>query len=121
MKALRTGHRETKRLDRETWRSYLSDMSRRYTDVQIAEAEKQDWLQAKARGRNRFIWRRGVLPTFLFWLILMPAIELLGDHRSPFSLQTAVFIGSILLPICLLGGYLEGRWKWQDLERKYPE
>jgi len=27
----------------------------------------------------------------------------------------------ILLPVCLLGGYLTGRWKWQDFEKKNPQ
>jgi hypothetical protein len=96
-------------------------MFRRYTEVEMAEAKRQDWLQAKARGRGRFIWRRGVLPTFLFGLIVVPATEILVDHRSSFSSRTAVFVASVMLPVFLLGGYLEGRWKWQDLNRKYPE
>jgi hypothetical protein len=80
------------------------------------EAERQDWLQAKARGRNRFIWRRGVLPTLLTCLIVAVSVEVFGSRNSSFSLP-----GLIILPIALLGGYLEGRWKWKDFEKKYPE
>jgi hypothetical protein len=88
----------------------------RYTEI-----ERLDWLQAKARGRNRFIWRRGVLPTLLIWLIVLPAVSVFGDHRSSFSLRPTVLIMLVMLPICLLGGYLEGVWKWKDLEEKYPD
>jgi hypothetical protein len=80
------------------------------------ETERQDWLQAKARGRNRFIWRRGVLPTLLISLIVVVGVELFGSHPSSFSL-----LGFFILPVALLGGYLEGRWKWKDFEKKYPE
>jgi len=86
-----------------------------------AEAERQDWLQAKARGRNRFVWRRGVLPTLLIWLVVVPVVELFGNHTSSFSLRTTFFISLIILPIALLGGYLEGSWKWKDFEKKYPK
>ncbi len=79
------------------------------------EAERQDWFKVKVRGRNRFIWRKGVLPTFLTCLIVALGLELSGILRfhSPLHL--------IILPIVLLGGYLEGSWKWKDFEKKYPE
>ena len=81
-----------------------------------AEAERQDWLLAKARGRNRFIWRRGVLPTLLISLIVAFGVEVFGSHASSYSL-----LGLIIVPIALLGGYLEGSWKWKDFEKKYPQ
>ena len=31
------------------------------------------------------------------------------------------FSSLITLPIFLVGGYLGGRWKWIDLDKKYPE
>src|SRR5580698_5033707 len=83
----------------------------------FAKTERQDWLQAKARGRNQFIWRRGVLPTLLSCLIVVVGVRLFGSHPSSFSLLGLI----IILPIALLGGYLEGRWKWKDFEKKYPQ
>src|ERR1700736_1241762 len=85
------------------------------------EAERQDWLQAKARGRKRFVWRRGVLPTLLICLVVVLFVELFGNHISSFSPRTIVLSTLIILPIALLGGYLQGRWKWKDFVKKYPE
>ena len=92
---------------------YFSSMSRRY-----AELERQSWLMTKAAGRNRFIWRQ-MLYSLVFWLILMPLLDLLAFITNPLSVQNVV-IDLILLPVCLLGGYLEANWRWQDLEKKYP-
>jgi len=50
----------------------------------------------------------------------MPVVEVLANHRRLFSLNFLVAWLS-MLPIILLGGYLAGRWKWQDLEKKYPD
>jgi hypothetical protein len=53
------------------------------------------------------------------WLILMPALALFGD-RHPFSASN-VFIDLIMLPIFLLSGYLNGVWRWNEMDKKYPE
>ena len=73
----------------------------------------------KAAGRNRFIWRQ-MLYSLVFWLILMPVLDLLAFKTNPLSMQNIV-IDLILLPVSLLGGYLEAKWRWKDLEKKYPE
>jgi hypothetical protein len=52
-------------------------------------------------------------------VILMPLLDLLAFKTDPLSVQNVV-IDLILLPVCLLGGYLKGKWRWQDLEKKYP-
>ena len=87
---------------------YFPSMSRRY-----AELESQSRLMTDETGRSRFIWRR-MLYSLAFWLILMPLLDLLVFKTDPLSLQNIV-IDFILLPVYLLGGYLEGKWKWQDL------
>jgi hypothetical protein len=53
------------------------------------------------------------------WLILMPALALFVD-KHPFSARN-VFIDFIILPIMLLSGYLNGVWRWKELDRKYSE
>jgi hypothetical protein len=53
------------------------------------------------------------------WLILMPLLDLLAFKTNPLSLQNIV-IDLVLLPVCLLGGYLEAKWRWQDWAKKYP-
>lgn len=90
-------------------------MFRRY-----AEAEKQYWLQTKAKGRSRFIWRE-VLGALLIWLIVMLALALFRDQALPVSVQREVSIDLILFPLLLLWGFLNGRWKWKDFDKKYPE
>lgn len=101
----------------------------RQNEAKIDRLMRESWLQSKARGRTRFVWREGVLPSLLTWLVVVfvvPAFEAFAN-RSPFSVRSmtsghwTVFIDLILLAICLLGGYLTGRWRWTDLEKRYPE
>jgi hypothetical protein len=54
----------------------------------------------------------------MFWLIVLPAVEVFAVHVS--SLRLIVSSGLIMLPVFLLGGYLTGRWRWDDFEKKYP-
>jgi hypothetical protein len=49
----------------------------------------------------------------------MPVLDLLAFKTNPLSMQNIV-IDLILLPVCLLGGYLEAKWRWKDLGKKYP-
>jgi predicted benzoate:H+ symporter BenE len=37
------------------------------------------------------------------------------------ALPLSVFVGVPMLTIFLLEGYLVGRWKWTDWNKKYPE
>jgi hypothetical protein len=86
----------------------------------IAELKRQDWTQAKARGKYQFILRRGLLPTIVIWFgisLPLPFVE----RNGPWSLLQVLAIDLITLPIFLLGGYLQGVWKWKELEKKYPE
>jgi hypothetical protein len=85
-----------------------------------ASLERNYWLQTKARGKSRFIWRE-VLGSLVICLLVVLGLETIGDRRHSFSVRSAVLAGLIILPISLLGGYLTGVWKWKDLEKKYPE
>jgi hypothetical protein len=89
------------------------------SQAQINEAQRKYWLDAKARGKTRFI-RREAMGSILIWLIVLPAGEAFGNRGHLFSLQFLV-IWLVTLPIFLLGGYLTGSWRWKDLEKKYPE
>lgn len=81
-------------------------------------------VQTKARGKNRFILREMMwsLPIWFGVIFGVPALEAFA-HHSPFSIRAmlsdywTVFL--IVLAIFLLGGYLTGRWRWTDLEKKY--
>jgi hypothetical protein len=92
-------------------------MLKTYSQARINEAEKKYWRDAKARGKTRFILRQAI-GSILIWLIVVPAVQVFANHGPVFSRQF-VAIWLILLPIFLLGGYLEGRWKWKDFEKKY--
>jgi len=80
---------------------------------------REHWLRTKQLGKARFV-RGQVLYSFVFWLILTTALDVLGGHR-PYASRSSTIVNLIVLLIFLLGGYLEGRWKWTDFERKYPE
>ena len=95
-------------------------MLRRNTDAEIAERRKQKWLLMKARGKTRFVWTQGILPVLFVWVMVTPPIELLMDRGSLFSWSTLA-PSVVALPIPLIGGYLQGVWKWNDMEKKYPE
>jgi hypothetical protein len=89
------------------------------SQAQINEAQRKYWLDAKARGKTRFILRESMV-NILIWLVVLPAVEVFGNHEHLFSLRFLV-IWLVMLPIFLLGGYLTGSWRWKELERKYPE
>ena len=94
-------------------------MFRSHNQTQINETQRKYWLDAKARGRTRFIWRDAI-GSILIWLVVLPAVQVFGNHGPLFSRQFVV-IWLITLPIFLVGGYLTGSWKWKDLVKKYPE
>jgi hypothetical protein len=85
-----------------------------------SSAERIAWLQTKQLGKARFILGV-VLYSFVFWLIVMPGLDLVINRHSHSSVSAAIFASLVVLPIGLLGGYLNGHWKWADLEKKYPE
>ena len=95
-------------------------MFKRRTEAEINELKRKYSLQIRKQGKNRFIWREGVLMGLGTWFVSVVAVDAFGDH-SHSSLQSYVYSALILLPICLLGGYLTGRWRWTDFEKKYPE
>jgi len=96
-------------------RRYLLGMSKNY-----ASLERKYWLETKARGKRRFIWR-DVRFTLLICLVAAVGVPALTGPPHSFSARSAVLVGLIILPISLLGGYLTGIWRWKDLEKKYPE
>lgn len=69
-----------------------------------------------AKGRNNFIWKRGVLGwglgTAVLWSILMQVIS----PQEPLWLRPLIAV--ILFPI---GGYVWGVWAWKLAEKKYSD
>lgn len=96
-------------------------MFRSRTNAELNALKRQYWVQTRTQGRNRFIWKQGVLPTLLTSFVGVLAVQLFDRRHSLSDLRSIVVPAFIMLPICLLGGYLAGRWKWKDFEKKYPE
>jgi len=85
------------------------------------EWEKQYWFRVKPAGRKRFIWRDHVIASFLVWLTMALGLDLFRDNAPSFSASKLVFIDLFSLPIFLLGGYLNGGWRWKQLIKKYSQ
>jgi len=94
-------------------------MFKSFRQARANEAERKYWADAKARWKTRFIQREAT-GSVLIWLIVLPAVQVLGNHGSWLSGQF-VAIWLVMLPIFLLEGYLTGSWRWKDPEKKYPE
>jgi hypothetical protein len=93
-------------------------MFKRRTAAERNALMRSNWLRLKKQGKSRFIWRQ-ISGSLLFWLILSLGLDPLIDHPHS-TVQSIIVINLFTLPIFLLGGYLEGRWKWADLEKKFP-
>jgi len=96
-------------------------MFKRFTRAELNQLERKNWLETKERGKYRFI-RQEMLFSILIWLaaaFIVPATEASRRKLPLLWGQTAV-IDLLLLALCLFGGYLTGRWKWTDFEKKYP-
>jgi len=83
------------------------------------EAERAYWAQAKARGKRRFILREMVVNTTL-WLGITAVVGF-ADRSHSSSVWLVGSTALIMLPLVWLGGYLSGKWKWSDFEKKYRE
>jgi|SRR5579864_2211723 len=82
------------------------------------EAEREYWAYTKAQGKRRFILRE-IIFNIILWLGVTIVVDL-TDRPYP-SVRSVAITAAIMLPVFLLGGYLSGRWKWSDFEKKYPE
>jgi hypothetical protein len=97
----------------------------RQDEVKIDRLKREYWLQCRVRGRTRFILREMLwsLPIWFGVVFGVPALKAFAN--SPFSVRLMLFeywtARLMMLAIFLLGGYLTGRWRWTDFERKYPE
>ncbi len=84
------------------------------------EKRRQAWLETKAKGRRRYVWRKGVigwgLPVFA---IFTPLMLILGP--STHELSRAETAGAVILSLLvwILAGYLFGRSMWRMLDNRY--
>jgi hypothetical protein len=80
--------------------------------------ETTHWQQTKGTERTQFIVR-DMLWSLLFNSIVLIAVAVFGDHRSP--LRVMLLTSAIVFPILLLLAYLRARRKWLHFERKYRD
>ena len=80
-----------------------------------AEIERKIRFQAIEGGRSRFI-RGRLLQGFVTWLAWSALMFLFKVYL--FSWHEVVTLSLILLPIWMLGAYLSGRWRWNDLVKR---
>jgi hypothetical protein len=84
------------------------------------EERRQAWLQIKAKGRKRYVWRTGVmgwgLPVFV---IFTPAMLIFGPRTH--QLSKAEIAGAIIFSLLgwIVGGYLFGLSMWKTFDKKY--
>lgn len=90
------------------------------TTAERNQAIRQYLLITKEKGKLHFL-RRATIESVLLGLSVSVITELLGSRASALSLRGAVVIGSVVLSICAIGGYLTGTWKWKDLEKQFIE
>ena len=69
------------------------------------ETEREHWIRIMARGRGPFILRHGIIPTLVIGFVVLLGLQFLPGRGS---LSATLLVASIMLPIFLLGGYLEG-------------
>ena len=82
-----------------------------------SQIEQKYWQETKAAGKGRFV-RRGMLGSFVKAVVILIGLALFDRSHSA---RADFLISLIVLPIFLLGGFLTAHWRWQDLQKKYPE
>jgi len=85
------------------------------------DAERREaWLQIKAKGRKRYVWRTGVvgwgLPVFA---IFTPVMLIFGPRTHQLSKAEIAGTTIITLLIWIVGGYLFGLSMWKTLDKRY--
>ncbi len=78
------------------------------------------WVKTRAKGRNRFVWVRGVcgfgLGSALFFA---PFNELIQHGPANFSLQRMVWSLPLICVVFAIAGFVWGHWVWVKAEKKY--
>lgn len=84
------------------------------------EKRRQAWLQVRAKGKNRYIWRIGVMGWGLSTFAIFTAITLIlgpGTHRL--STTEIVLTAVFNLIVWTGGGYFFGLQMWKTFDNKY--
>jgi len=86
----------------------------------VEEERRQAWLQIRAKGKRRYIWRDGVmgwgLPVFA---IFTPLMLIFGPSTHQLSMAEIVGTTIFSFLVWLVGGYFFGVWMWNTFDNKY--
>lgn len=81
--------------------------------------ERTRWLKIKERGKLRLILSQ-VLKNLAMVTVVVIGIRVFGASGSPLSAALIIYSSIFLVPLLVLGGYLQGNWKWKEMEKKFP-
>ncbi|ABF39094.1 hypothetical protein Acid345_0089 [Candidatus Koribacter versatilis Ellin345] len=84
-----------------------------FDEQRIADLKKQRRKDMLAKGKKSAVRRQIAFNLLLFGGLFV--IDYLPLHRRS---STELIAWALFLPIGILGGYLQGIWIWQDLEKK---
>lgn len=85
------------------------------------EKRRQAWLQVRAKGKKRYVWRTGVMGWGLCcFAIFTPTMLFLGPRTH--QVTTTEILGTVVLNFFLfaIGGYVFGLTMWKTFNNKYP-
>jgi hypothetical protein len=84
------------------------------------EQRRQAWLQIKAKGKKRYIWRTGVMGWgFPVFATFTPLMLILGPRTHQLSKAEIVGVTIFSFFLWMIGGYLFGLSMWKTLDNKY--
>jgi hypothetical protein len=84
------------------------------------EERRQAWLQIKAKGKKRYIWRTGVMGWGLsVFAIFTPVMLIFGPRTHQLSM--AEIVGTTILSffVWMVAGYFFGLSMWKTFDNKY--
>jgi hypothetical protein len=86
------------------------------------EASMRRWERERSRGREPFIWRRGVVAWGVPAALVTIGYKLYQEHLLSggavltHQARMGIIVSAVVFPLC---GYLFGRWLWMSSEREY--
>lgn len=86
----------------------------------VEEKHREAWLQIKAMGKRRYVWRVGVLRWGLVvFAIWTPLMLMVGPRTHKLSSGEIAAVIIVSLFLWTVGGYVFGNWMWRMMESKY--
>ena len=84
------------------------------------EQRRQAWLNIKAKGKRRYIWRTGVIGWGLsVFAIFTPTTLIFGPRTHQLSITEIVAETMLSFFVWMVAGYFFGLWMWKTFDKKY--